>query len=251
MRALSASELLEIWEHGLTLMPLRRAVVLLAAACPELAGEALAQLSIGERDARLLTLREWTFGPHLTGLVMCPNCDVWLEFSFHVADLRLASTPQDKEDVAEERRDLSVRVDNYEVHFRLPNSLDLIALADEADEASAQQRLLQRCVLAAYHHQEEEAASQLPPEVVTAIVEQMGLADPQGDLQLALSCPSCDYQWQAAFDIESFFWTEINAWAHRMLREVHSLASAYGWREADILAMSARRRRAYLEMITA
>jgi hypothetical protein len=240
MRALSASELLEIWEHSLTLMPLWRAVVLLA------------QLSIGERDARLLMLREWTFGPHLTGLVMCPNCDGWLEFSFSAADLRLASTTQNDEDVAEGLQGLSVRVDDYEVHFRLPNSLDLIALAeDEADEVSAQQRLLQRCVLVAYHHQEEEVTSQLPPEVVTAIVEQMGLADPQGDLQLALSCPSCDFHWQAAFDIESFFWTEINAWAHRMLREVHSLASAYGWSQADILAMSSRRRRIYLEMITA
>jgi hypothetical protein len=34
-----------------------------------------------------------------------------------------------------------------------------------------------------------------------------------------------------------------------MVREVHRMASAYGWREADILAMSAFRRQRYLELI--
>jgi hypothetical protein len=51
------------------------------------------------------------------------------------------------------------------------------------------------------------------------------------------------------FDIVPYLWTEINAWAMRLLREIHSLATAYGWREADILAMSAVRRHWYLEMI--
>jgi hypothetical protein len=32
------------------------------------------------------------------------------------------------------------------------------------------------------------------------------------------------------------------------MREVHELASAYGWQEASILAMSSNRRNAYLEM---
>jgi hypothetical protein len=50
-------------------------------------------------------------------------------------------------------------------------------------------------------------------------------------------------------DIASYLWSEIHAWAGRMLRDVHALAAAYGWREADILAMSPWRRQAYLEMI--
>jgi hypothetical protein len=65
---------------------------------------------------------------------------------------------------------------------------------------------------------------------------------------LDFACPSCGHEWQSLFDIAAFFWAEIAAQARRLLREVHQLASAYGWREADILAMSARRRRAYLEM---
>jgi len=52
------------------------------------------------------------------------------------------------------------------------------------------------------------------------------------------------------FDIVSFFWSEICVQAKRLLREVHILARAYGWREADILSMSAARRQLYLEMVT-
>ena len=78
----------------------------------------------------------------------------------------------------------------------------------------------------------------------------MAQADPQADVQLALSCPACSHQWQSVFDIVSFFWSEMNAWAYRILREVHILASAYGWREADILAMSPYRRQLYLKMVS-
>jgi hypothetical protein len=70
-----------------------------------------------------------------------------------------------------------------------------------------------------------------------------------GDVQLSLACPACKRQWETAFDIASFLWGEIHAWAQRVLREVATLARVYGWREADILSMSAGRRQAYLELI--
>jgi hypothetical protein len=77
----------------------------------------------------------------------------------------------------------------------------------------------------------------------------MGEADPQAEVQLALACPACRHQWQVSFDIVSYFWSEINARSQRLLWEVHALASAYGWREADILAISPQRRQFYLEMV--
>ena len=72
--------------------------------------------------------------------------------------------------------------------------------------------------------------------------------DPYAEVTLAMSCASCDHRWQGDFDISSFFWSEIEAWAARILHEVHILASTYGWREHDILALSPRRRQIYLEM---
>jgi S-adenosylmethionine synthetase len=90
---------------------------------------------------------------------------------------------------------------------------------------------------------------ELPDDIVDAVVDRMAQADPQSDVQLALSCPVCGREWQAAFDIVSFFWTEIDAWARGILQQVHVLASAYGWREADILTMNPGRRQSYLEMV--
>jgi hypothetical protein len=77
----------------------------------------------------------------------------------------------------------------------------------------------------------------------------MEMSDPQADIHIALSCPLCKSEKKIAFDISSFLWSELNAWAVRTLREVHILASAYCWRETDILAMSPWRRQFYLEVL--
>ncbi len=58
MRNLSAAELLTAWERALGQSPVQQALVLLAAAYPEHSPEQLAQFSVGQRDACLLTLRE-------------------------------------------------------------------------------------------------------------------------------------------------------------------------------------------------
>lgn len=248
MRALSASELLDIWERGLAQPAAQRALTLLGAACPDTPADTLAELSIGQRDARLLTLREWTFGPQLVSLTTCLGCGERLELTFNVADIRVPSPTHGEN--GEGVEPLSLSVSDYEVCFRLPNSLDLAATADSEDIAAARHLLLERCLLATHQDGEKPATDQLPADIIDAVVEQMAQADPQADVQLALSCPVCSHQWQATFDIVSFFWSEINAWAYRILREVHILAAAYGWREADILTMTPWRRQLYREMVS-
>ncbi|MEW5959315.1 MAG: phage baseplate protein, partial [Chloroflexota bacterium] len=63
MRLLVAPVLLDVWERGLTRSPIQRALLLLAAAWPELEPDQPAALSIGQRDTLLLALREQLFGP--------------------------------------------------------------------------------------------------------------------------------------------------------------------------------------------
>jgi len=91
-------------------------------------------------------------------------------------------------------------------------------------------------------------AGDLPEDVVREVVERMAALDPQADTRINLSCPDCQYRWSEVFDVVSFFWTEIDAWARRLLRDVNVLARAYGWREHDILALSPMRRQLYLAM---
>ena len=243
MRPLSAAELLDTWERGLSGPAFTRALLLLAAASPDVSQDVVATLSVGERDRQLLTLREWTFGSQLPSVANCPACGERLEWIFNVADLRVSEAPQLS-------GDLSLELDSYCVSFRLPNTLDLAAVADSHDAASAGELLLEKCVLETQCDGQTISIKEMPAAVTDAVVKRMAEADPQADLRLDLSCPTCGHRWQAWFDIESFFWNEINSWAQRVLTEVHTLASNYGWRERDILDLSPRRRQFYLGLIS-
>jgi hypothetical protein len=244
MRMLSASKLLSVWEQVLGQPQVERALALLCAACPELTPLELARASIGRRDTLLLALREQTFGPQLVSRVNCQQCGEALALSFNVSDVLIPqeALPEDA---------LHLSLEHYEVHFRLPNSEDLMRVTGAHDDVeTASQLLLARCVLRAVEDGEQRPVDELPLHVRQAVVRRMAEADPQALVQLALSCPACSHRWLVTFDIASYFWSEINAWAYRILREVHTLATAYGWREADILAMSSRRRQVYLEMVS-
>jgi hypothetical protein len=250
MHALSASDLLEIWEHGRGQTPTEQALTILGFALPQVPAADLWQLPIGQRDACLLYLRELTFGAQLKGLANCPACGDHLELAFDARDLRGQTTPlPDSGIVKPVPTESSFRLGVYELAFRLPTSADLMALALETDASQAQQGLLEACLTSVKKDGETVPANSLPVEVVGTLMEKMGQVDPLADLTLLVTCPACGHAWRILFDIVSYFWGEIHAWAERILREVHILASAYGWREADILTMSAWRRQRYLEMI--
>ena len=243
VRVLTTSDLLDVWERGLSDQPVQRALDLLAIAYPESSLEQLQELPIGQRDARLLAIREALFGPRLTCLATCPRCNERLEIAFDITQLR--SSPSDS--TATEKR--SITAGGCEVQFRLPNSSDMLLISDTSDATQARRTLFERCVQQATRNGAPIAATDVPEEIVNAVAIRMALIDPQADVQIALECPACAHQWSAAFDIVSYLWSEVNAWAVRILHEVHQLAFAYGWREADILALSPMRRQFYLELI--
>jgi len=242
MCALSASELLEAWERSAIEPPVRRGLALLVAASPGMTPEQFAQLSVGERDARLLQLREAVFGPRLSSLANCPACGETVESDFTANSLEGVPGEAAPESMA-------LSAEGFEVCFRLPNTLDLEAVARASQPDRAKVRLLERCVVSAEQGGVPIGAAALPPSVINALSEAMEAADPLANIELALACPSCGHRWSAALDIGSFFWAELNAWAGRTLREVHLLASAYGWTEAEVLALSPWRRQAYLQMV--
>lgn len=244
MRTLTDAELLNVWERGLGQPAVYQALNLLAASASETPPQDWAAVSIGRRDAAILALRERTFGSRIASLATCPACSELAEVTFEVAQV-LAEVP------SESLATLSLVDFGYRVEFRLPNSLDVAAIENEASVEAARNTLFARCMLSAERDGESVSVSQLPLELVGKVADRMSIADPQADIRLDCICPACDHAWQAAFDIVTFFGTEIHTWAARMLREIHLFASAYGWREADVLALSPTRRRLYLELIDA
>ncbi len=242
MRPLSAAQLLDAWERGLSEPTCTRSLPVLAAASPDFSSDALAMLSIGERDRRLLTLRVWTFGSEVAAVTKCSGCGEVLEWTVDAANLNVA-------DEAKSGGELTVEVEGYCVRFRVPNTRDLAATTGCKDAASARVKLLENCISSAQFEGKSVSPGALPDTVTRDVAKQMAEADPQAQLEVALSCPSCGEHWQALFDIESFFWGEIGAWAQRMLSEVHVLARAYGWSETQILSLSPWRRQVYLSLV--
>jgi hypothetical protein len=245
VRSLTAAELIEAWGRAYGQSLPRQALALLAAACPEWDMGWLARLTVGQRDGLLLALREWTFGPHVEGYATCPQCGEAVEMAFDVADVRVSDGPPAEDGPP---GPFVLAVDGHDVTFRAPDSTDLLALAaagDGRDAEAAAHALFERCVLSVTPVAEPEAALAVYGAVDAALED----VDPQADIELALQCPACRHGWQAPFDIELFFWNELTTWAQRTLYQVHVLASAYGWREDEILALPAWRRQFYLEMV--
>jgi hypothetical protein len=238
--ALSAAELLAAWEAGLDQPPAYRALPVLAAACG-ISMAAAAQVSLGRRDGRLLDIRERAFGPSMACMTACPRCGETVEFT---CDSRTIRLEVDDDKALEE----TVCVDRWSVRVRAPDSTDLAAIAGENDVDAAAQRLFALCVIAAERDGVPAQAGDLPPDVRSMIDARLVALDPQADVRFRLACPGCSTPWEAMLDVAALLWIEVDAWSRRMLREVHTLASTYGWAEVDILRMSPRRRQAYLEL---
>jgi hypothetical protein len=243
MRSLSASELLEAWERGLNQSPIQRALELLWAVYPQATIASLASLAIGRRDAELLALREQLFGSEMAGVAVCPQCGGRLDLTLSAREMLLARTEPEAEE--------SLCMDGYELRFRLPNSEDLTAALQYQNAQQAERLMLSRCLVSILRDGAAVECDELPQVIVEAVSGRMTEVDPLADVQVAVACPSCHHRWRGAFDIVSFLWSEIDSLAARLLRDVHTLATAYGWSETDILALSPARRQFYLASVSA
>ncbi|MGH8761962.1 MAG: hypothetical protein ACREUR_01880 [Nitrosospira sp.] len=247
-------DLLLAWEQGLDQTPTRQALALLSACSPGITQDTLAALPIGARDTHLLRLRESLFGNAVAAVSECPKCGERLEVAFNIDDVCDSRVCEmNEEPMKAGLRTYRFCKDGYDITYRNPTSADLLVLSENTANIPSHQMLLQRCVTDVQQNgipmgAGNQPLNSLPDSVIAAISKNMADADPQAHIELVLTCPECDHAWNALFDIAAFLWSEVHVWASRILNDVHMLARAYGWREADILAMSARRRQTYLEL---
>jgi hypothetical protein len=243
MRALTPERVLDVWERGRGCGLTVRALALLSAAEPEAAWESLGALPLGERDRRLLALREEMLGRAIDGVADCPACGEPLDLALDARDLR--------SDAAGGPLLEQVSHDGLELRFRPADSHDLLAAERCSGVEEARRLLAGRCLLEARRDGLPVTVADLPDEALEVLAAALAEADPGAELLLDLRCPSCGHAWWELLDVASFFWAELEVQAVRLLQEVHILARAYGWREADILALSPRRRRIYLDLVGA
>jgi hypothetical protein len=234
---LASRDILRVWETATRQDGLDRALTLLAAAWPGAPRDVLARLPIGDRDARLLDLHVETFGRAARAALTCPECGERVEFALDLQALRVERPGNGAGEVA---------ADGWTLRFRAPNTEDVAAALRDPDPWRA---LALRCIVDARYEGCAVADPDLDNTTLARVAAALAECDPQAEILLDYECPACGRSGRTLFDAPAFVWDEVRAQARRLLTEVAALARAYGWREADVVAMSPARRRAYLELV--
>ena len=121
---------------------------------------------------------------------------------------------------------------------------DLALAITAADPEQARQIILSRCV----RREAKDEAKMWTGGDEAALAGRLGELDPLAEVLIDLRCELCGQQWQALFDIVTFFWNELHTRSRRLVQEVDLLARSYGWTEKEVLGLSQQRRGLYVEM---
>jgi hypothetical protein len=228
MQALSAAELITHWTPGSALAPHARMAALLACVAP---APNLAADTLGMRNQRLLSFYRALSDAPLEAWARCPGCATDVVFEAPVADL-LACPPPPPDAVAEVGT----------ARLRLPRMSDLDALGGlEAEAAPA--ALAARCRL-------DDGEPFTGPEV-DALAHRFEALDPAADVAVGIDCAACGSAYTATVDVAGFVAHALDRLVHGLYRDIDALARAYGWSEADILALPPARRHRYVVMVAA
>ncbi len=210
-------------------------------------------LTVGDRDALLMHLRILTSGSKIQPVISCPNidCAETMEFEFNIKDFLVPPNPDAKE-IFETQ--ISTNGTSFEVKFRLPTVEDQEAAAKlpPKKQENASMVLLKRCIT-----EIRKNGSIIPPPInlpdplVESLSQQVAQLDPQAEIILNLTCPSCQHYFRTYFDIGDYFFKEIMAGSKQLFREIHVLALYYHWSEKEILNMTKPRRQIYLDLLMA
>lgn len=120
--------------------------------------------------------------------------------------------------------------------FRLPHLSDLSLAGDPLALAA-------RCAL--------DEGGPVPEAFLPVLDAAWTSADPAAEIQLTLACTACGETVEARADLALFVARDLDWKVRGLLAEIHALAGAYGWTEAEVLAVPAPRRRAYGALIAA
>lgn len=204
----------------------------------------VASLVAGDREALLLQVRRLTLGEMLDCVLRCADCDEPMELELRVGDL-LADAYEEPRSIYE----VTIEATDPPViaRFRLPTVLDLreATRSGNADPYATVEQLLARCVIDVDGPAIDDASVDMRAAIAAAMAER----DPQAEIELDLTCPSCSTAFSIVFDTASFLLQELDARASAIFEEVHALAFHYHWSEREILAMAPSRRERYIALL--
>ena len=212
-------------------------------------------LLVGDRDFLMLKLREITCGNKLDAVLFCPDpeCGKPMDVTLNLDDFAPEMKP-----VSDRLFTLELPADegetgSFSIEFRLPTGADQETAAPwiSGDEESAVCQLLARTITRVNDETavDQETVRALPPKVRIEIEERMEKLAPHVTIELETSCVECRKPFTTLVDLTSFFLAEMKQSRQSLEREFHFLAWHYHWRESEILALTRKKRRRYIELI--
>src|SRR5258708_38558055 len=149
MHALSASDIVRTWEVGQRQQYTDKALFLLALAWPSLSLSTLNSLTIGQRNAHLLSLRKKTLGPLANCFSRCPFCNEQLEFTLDIQAMLSSEVTEPVEAGETSEQIHTLDIDGYHLRFRVSIGADLVESVQIAYIQSGRTLLLERSVFLA------------------------------------------------------------------------------------------------------
>lgn len=212
------SAILRLFEQGVAAGPSERAALLCEASNDDVTASVL---PLGDVDRCIWALQRRLFGDPIEATSTCIECGAELEFELPAGF-----------DLPPRRGSDSVEIDHGGVVYvvRMPRLGDM-------DTGRLDVRVL--CTEAPW----DDAT------FVTAVETKLEAADPGLRVSIALACHACASTQTQALDIAGFLWKSIEQAARRLVHDTARIAAVFGWSEAEILGMTARRRALYLEEI--
>jgi hypothetical protein len=252
LRELTGNDHLFLMEECHELLPAQWTTELLARCVISLGSkeatrDSVRSLTAGDREALLLHLRRLTLGDRLACVISCPECHEKLDLEIDVANIL---QPADSAPLQE--HELTIRHESGEstiVRFRLPQGIDQETVAPLAltDVEAAADLLLRRCIVSVNNN--GEVTGELPASVQECVATRMAELDGQAEINVLANCEGCGGSFSLVFDTATFLFQELEAEFQRLYREIHLLAFHYHWSPTDILKLSRRERRRFLELL--
>jgi hypothetical protein len=202
--------------------------------------EALRHWSVAERLQGLLAIARASVGEVLPALARCLDreCAGQIELELGLRQFERVA-PADFAWSAP---------DGHTVRCRLPTPVDLQAWWREGD---GEEGWLARRLLLQVDGRVPAPEWPLPDAWLAPMSQALQDVDPLTALTLEVPCPFCGRATPVAIDLETLLLDALRRRQHAVLEEVHRLARAYHWSEAQIVAMPAWRRRRYLARVQA
>lgn len=200
---------------------------------------------LGHRDRRLLSVYRAVYGDDIQGIAHCASCRAAMEVTMRADTLDALMTGRRAGSAVW----LEYASGNFTCQYRCPDSTDQRAVEATSDTCEARRLLIARCVRVPRHHGAPIAISDIRADDLSAIGEAIDKVDPGAVVTLTVTCAACRAENSVVFDSAEFLRRALQSDGRALLYEIHALAQAYGWRQGDVFALPARRRKAYVAMV--